>query len=85
MHYDNDEVRGTGGKRFVPAQCGRELEDGRNDVNVWYQDQQERDNQDQSAKQEDGDLSGVGVVRCQLENRGDVTEKVVELIGRAEG
>ena len=85
MDNDNNEVRSTGGKSFVPAYCGRKLEYGRDDANIGYQNQQQGDNQDQRAEHDNDNLTKVGMVRCYLKNRRDVTEEVVQLVGGVKG
>lgn len=81
MDNNHCDMRGAGGKGFLPAISRGDLEDGGDDEDVGDKNQAHRDQDHQHTYDQSQDLIGSGVDAGEFHHRSDVTEEVSHLGG----
>ena len=77
--HDSD-VRSTGGEGFLTPLGRGDAQDGRNDVGVGHGGDHQRRQEDERRQEEAYPLKQMSVYAGRLQQRGDVTEEVIDLL-----
>ena len=76
----NSDVRSTGGEGFLTPLGWGDVQDGRNDVGVGHSGEHQWGQEDERRQEEVYHLSKMSVYAGCLQQRGDVTEEVINLL-----
>ena len=76
----NSDVRSTGGEGFLTPLGRGDAQDGRDDVGVGHGGEHQRRQEDERRQEEAYPLKQMSVYAGRLQQRGDVTEEVIDLL-----